>query len=569
MKEKREFAIYLKKQIDGILPAEALEDAIKVDQIESLIEKPRQLHQGDLAFPCFHLAKMYKTAPHEIANKLSNGSPSRSFEKVEAAGGYVNIYLNKKHAAIDLITKILNEKENYGNHNFGKSKTIVFDLSSPNIAKPFSMGHLRSTVIGSSLAAISEKCGYETERINYIGDWGTQFGKLICAYLKWGNEEKVRLNPIPELTSLYVRFHEEAENDPSLDDEGRRWFKRLEEGDPQAIQLWVWFKDVSLKAFQNIYTLLGVSFDSYNGEAFFNDKMDATIRELHEKKLLEPSEGAQIVNVGEDIPPCLIKKTDGATLYATRDLTAAIYRKDTYHFDQAFYVVGHEQSLHFKQVKRVLNKMGYEWADDMHHVPFGLILQNGKKMSTRKGRTVLLETVLLDAIKLAKQNIKEKNPELTDINEVARHVGVGAVIFHDLKNEKGNDVEFSLEQMLKFEGDTGPYVQYTAARIQTLLLKGHFEGHLGEELCIEDEIWDLISVLNEFPSVVENAFTRKEPSIISKYVLKLSHKFNHYYGSVKILNSEHTTQRLSLCACIQIVLQEGLRLLGIQTPKRM
>jgi arginyl-tRNA synthetase len=560
MKEKKEFAAYLKSQVG---------EDLSLEQIESLIEKPKQLHQGDLAFPCFQLAKIYKTSPNEIANRFSESSLPSIFSKIETAGGYVNVFLDKESAGSHLILNILKKRENYGSHSIGFGKTIVFDLSSPNIAKPFSMGHLRSTVIGSSLAAISEKCGYETVKINYIGDWGTQFGKLISAYLRWGDEEKVKENPIPELTKLYVRFHEEADKDPSLNDEGRNWFKKLEDGDQQATQLWVWFKEVSLKAFQKIYELLGVQFDSYNGEAFFNDKMDATVKELMEKNLLEHSDGAQIVDVGEDMPPCLIKKTDGATLYATRDLTAAIYRKKTYNFDQAFYVVGHEQSLHFEQVKRVLDKMGYEWSNNMHHVPFGLILQNGKKMSTRKGRTVLLETVLMDAIQLAEKNIQEKNPSLLDTNKVARQVGVGAIIFHDLKNEKGNDVEFSLEQMLKFEGDTGPYVQYTAARIQTLLMKGNFVGQLPVEFSIADECWELISVLNEFPAIVQNSFLRKEPSIISKYVLKLSHKFNHYYGSVKILNCDETVQRLALCACIQIVLKEGLRLLGIQTPEQM
>lgn len=560
MNDKKAFALYLKNKLG---------DELSLDQIENLIEKPKQIHQGDLAFPCFQLAKTLKKAPNEIANQLASGTIPDHFEKAEAAGGYLNVFLNKKMATLELLTKILNDKEKYANHVFGNGKTIVFDLSSPNIAKPFSMGHLRSTVIGSSLAAISEKCGYKTVRINYIGDWGTQFGKLICAYLKWGEEDKVRRNPIEELTKLYVRFHEEAESDPSLNDEGRMWFKKLEDHDPQATELWVWFKDTSLKAFQNIYELLDVQFDSYNGESFYNDKMEKTVLELQSKNLVETSDGAQIVRVGDDVPPCLIKKKDGATLYATRDLTAAIYRKSKYNFDQAFYVVGHEQTLHFEQVKRVLKRLGHDWADNMHHVPFGLILQDGKKMSTRKGRTVLLETVIMEAIDLAEQNIREKNPELEELRTVARQVGVGAVIFHDLKNEKGNDVEFSLDQMLKFEGDTGPYVQYTATRIQTLLNKGNFIGELPHEISIEEESWELISVLNEFPATVEQAFYRKEPSVISKYLLKLSHKFNQYYANVKILNSTETPERLVLCASIQIVLKEGLRLLGIQTPKQM
>ncbi|MET3728533.1 arginyl-tRNA synthetase [Fictibacillus halophilus] len=560
MNGKKIFATYLKDQIGSELT---------LKQIEAFIEKPKQIQHGDLAFPCFQLAKIFKKSPNEIAKTLAAGNISDDFEKIEAIGSYVNIFLNKKAATESLLTQILKEKNTYANHRFGNGKTIVLDLSSPNIAKPFSMGHLRSTVIGSSMAAISEKCGYTTVKINYIGDWGTQFGKLISAYLKWGDENKVRNNPIKELTKLYVLFHEEAEKDPSLNEEGRMWFKKLEDHDPKAKELWIWFKEVSLEAFHKIYKLLDVDFDSYNGEAFFNDKMNATVNVLQEKKLLKLSEGAQVVRVGDDLPPCLIKKTDGATLYATRDITAAIYRKNTYDFDEAFYVVGHEQSLHFEQVKRVLKKLGHDWADHIHHVSFGLILQNGKKMSTRKGKTVLLETVILEAVKLAEQNIKSKNPELQDLQDVARQVGVGAVIFHDLKNEKGNDVEFSLDAMLKFEGDTGPYVQYTAARIQTLLNKGDFNGSVPKELSIGLESWEIISVLNEFPEVVEQAFHRKEPSVISKYVLKLSHKFNHYYAHVKILNSKETPERLALCASVQIVLKEGLRLLGIRTPNRM
>ncbi|MDR7072347.1 arginine--tRNA ligase [Fictibacillus barbaricus] len=560
MNEKKQFAVFLKQNI---------KDELNLDEIEGLIEKPKQLNQGDLAFPCFQLAKIYKSSPNKIAQTIASGKLPVSFEKVETVGGYVNVFLNKKQLVSELLTKILEENDHYGNHTFGLNKTIVMDLSSPNIAKPFSMGHLRSTVIGSSIAAISEKCGYKTVKINYIGDWGTQFGKLISAYLKWGDEEAVKKNPIPELLSLYVRFHEEAEQDTTLNDEGRYWFKKLEEGDEKAKELWVWFREVSLKAFQKIYQLLDVNFDSYNGEAFFNDKMESTVVQLKQLGLLEESDGAEVVRVGDDLPPCLIKKSDGATLYATRDLTAAIYRKMVYHFDHAFYVVGHEQSLHFEQVQRVLSKMNYNWANDMEHIPFGLILQNGKKMSTRKGKTVLLENVLLEAIQLAEKNIKEKNPDLTDVEEVARQVGVGAVIFHDLKNEKGNDVEFSLDQMLKFEGDTGPYIQYSAARIQTLLIKGKFNGELPKEVTVENESWELVMTLNDFPNIVHSAFKRREPSIISKYALKLAHKFNHYYGSVKILNGNEASERMALCACILIVLKESLRLLGMKTPQRM
>ncbi len=549
----------------------SLHDYLNLDKIQSLIEIPKHEQHGDLAFPCFELAKALRKSPALIAKELAETIQSSMLTKVEAVGSYVNAFLNRQAVSNEIISVITKEKESYGAHTFGEGKTVVIDYSSPNIAKPFSMGHLRSTVIGNSIYKISEKCGYEAVGINYVGDWGTQFGKLMSAYKRWGEEEKVKQNPIKELFTLYVKFHEEAKEHPELEEEGRAWFKKLEDGDEEAIYLWQWFRSESLKEFSRIYDLLGVSFDSYNGEAFYNDKMDDTVRLLEEKNLLVESDGAQVVTIEEkDLPPCLIKKSDGATLYATRDLTAAIYRQNTYHFDRALYVVGGEQSLHFEQIFAVLKKMGYSWVEGMSHVPFGLILKDGKKMSTRKGKVVLLEEVIQEAITLAEKNIEDKNPDLPNKQEVARQVGVGAIIFQDLKNERTNNIEFSLENMLKFEGETGPYVQYTHARACSILRKAGFQS-AEQPVVLEDDLsWGIVKLLEEFPTVVEKAFQRYEPSQISKYVLDLAQAFNKYYGNVRILeNSEEKQSRLHLVYAVTIVLKEGLRLLGIGAPEEM
>ncbi|MGL4819977.1 MAG: arginine--tRNA ligase, partial [Bacilli bacterium] len=414
------------------------------------------------------------------------------------------------------------------------------------------------------------KMGYNVERINYIGDWGTQFGKLIYAYKTWGNEEAVRTQPIKELLALYIRFHEEAEKNPSLDDEGRAWFKRLEDGDAEARQLWAWFREESLKEFQRVYDLLGVTFDSYNGEAYYNDKMDRVVTLLEEKGLLEESDGAHVVTMPNEMPPCLIKKSDGATLYATRDLAAAITRQETYGFEGALYVVGGEQSLHFEQIFEVLRRMGYNWVDGMRHIPFGLIMKDGKKMSTRKGKIVLLEEVLQEAITLAEKNIEEKNPDLPDKEEVARQVGVGAIIFQDLKNERTNNFEFSLEHMLKFEGETGPYLQYTNARAHSILAKAEAVNSTVEEGLADDWSWALMKELNQFPSIVKRSGERFEPSVISRYLLDVAQAFNKFYSHVRILDEDAgKATRLQYVRAVTIVLSEGLRLLGIGAPKQM
>ncbi|MGG3523611.1 arginine--tRNA ligase [Bacillus pseudomycoides] len=561
-----EYKIQLAKSLFEILKSE-----LSLEQITGLIETPKQDEFGDAAFPCFMLAKQYKKAPAIIAKEIAEKLNNSFFTKVEAVGPYVNVFFNRHIVSDDVLKTILVEKEEYGQGYFGREKTVVIDYSSPNIAKPFSMGHLRSTMIGNSLKHIAEKCGYEVVGINYIGDWGTQFGKLITAYKKWGNEELVKEDPIRELFKLYVHFHEEVKEHPELEEEGRAWFKKLEDGDEEAVFLWNWFRHESLKEFSRIYELLGVEFTNFQGEAFYNDKMGDFVDILEEKGLLEESDGAQVVNLEkEDMPPCLIKKSDGATLYATRDLTAALYRQNTYEFDKALYVVGAEQSLHFTQFFTVLKKLGYNWVDGMAHVPFGLILKDGKKMSTRKGKVVLLEEVLEEAITLAEQNIEEKNPDLKQKEEVAKQVGVGAVIFHDLKNERMHNIEFSLEKMLKFEGETGPYVQYTHARACSILRKENAEFETEAFQLNDDHSWSTIKLLNRFPQVVETAFFKNEPSHIAKYLLDVAQAFNKYYGNVRILEEDKEKEsRLALVYAVTIVLKEGLRLLGMGAPEEM
>lgn len=550
--------------------APLLEGILTEKEVYDFIETPKHHSLGDYAFPCFMLAKRLRRSPLSIAEELANQVQESTFEKVEAKGAYVNVFLKQDVVSAEVLKQILDQGDQFGNHVFGEGRAIVFDLSSPNIAKPFSMGHLRSTVIGNALANIVEKCGFKAVKINYIGDWGTQFGKLIAAYKRWGDEGAVKENPIQALFTLYVKFHEEAETNEELNEEGRKWFKKLEDGDEEAKKLWEWFRGESLQEFSRIYDLLGISFDSYHGEAFYNDKMEKVVQQLENKQLLSESEGAQVVRLDEvGLPPCLIKKSDGATLYATRDLAAAIHRYETYSFAKAVYVVGHEQSLHFQQIFSVLAKLGFDWAREMVHVPFGLILQNGRKMSTRKGRVILLEDVLKEAIQLAQQNISEKSSELEDKEEVARQVGVGAVIFQDLKNERMNNIEFALDDMLKFEGETGPYVQYTHARACSILRKVDLDIE-GDLQGLTAESWELVKLLNSFPSVIQKAYEKFEPSIVAKYVVDVAQAFNSYYAHTRILVKDHGLQaRVALVRATTIILKEGLRLLGLQAPERM
>ena len=558
------------------LVAKAVYDAVKDDltleQVEQLLENPKSAEHGDVAFPAFSLAKVYRKAPQQIAADLAEKIDSANFEKIEVVGPYLNFFMNKELISKKVLQTVVKEKEHYGDSNIGNQGTVPIDMSSPNIAKPISMGHLRSTVIGNSIGFIMEKIGYQPIRINHLGDWGTQFGKLIVAYKKWGTEEAVKAEPINELLRLYVQFHEVAETEPELNEEARAWFKRLEEGDEEAIQLWQWFRDESMKEFNKIYDLLEVRFDSLNGEAFYNDKMNEIVKLLEEKHLLNEDKGAEIVDLSAyDLNPALIKKSDGATLYITRDLAAALYRKRTYDFKQSLYVVGNEQSYHFKQLKAVLKEMGFDWSDDMHHIPFGLITQGGKKLSTRKGKIVLLEEVLNEAIQSAKEQISEKNPDLENKDAVAKQVGVGAVIFHDLKNDRLNTFDFNLEEVVRFEGETGPYVQYTHARAVSLLEKAGFVPSETADYALNDDTsWEVVKLVQKYPETVLSAGEKYEPSVIAKHAIKLAQAFNKYYAHTKILaDDEQKEARLALVYAVTVLLKEDLRLLGLHAPDKM
>ena len=548
---------------------QALQTVSPIQLEEHMLERPTQAQLGDFALPCFPFAKVLRKSPAVIAEEIAASINHPLIRKAEAVNGYVNLFINREVIADSLLQTILQQSATYGSSNEGNDGVVTIDLSSPNIAKPFSMGHLRSTVIGNSIALLLEKSGFKPIKINYIGDWGTQFGKLLTAYRKWGNVDAVRQAPIETLLKLYIRFHEEAEADPSLNDEGRASFKALEDGDSDALALWDWFKTESLKEFQRIYDLLGVNFDSYNGEAYYNDKMEPVVEELEAKGLLVESDGAMVVELEEGMPPSLIKKSDGATLYATRDLAAAIDRKKTYDFGKSIYVVGNEQSLHFTQLKQVLSKMGYDWSNEIQHVSFGLILQGGKKMSTRKGKIVLLEKVLKEAIELAQKNIKEKNPNLANQTEVAEAVGVGAILFSDLKQHRKHDIEFNLEAMLQVEGETGPYVQYANARAHSILRKaGDVNSFNVSE--VNDHEWETIKLLEQFPHAVKRATDELDPSIIAKYAIDLAQAFNSFYGNVQVL-ADHTNlpYRAALIKSVTIVLTESLRLLGMKAPEEM
>ena len=531
-----------------------------VEKEDIIIEQPKDRKLGDYSIPCFSLAKKLRKSPIDIAKDIS----SKISFKNEVLNGYLNIFIDKNSFTKDVIENISIEKENYGSNKSGEGETIVIDYSSPNIAKPFGVGHLRSTVIGESLRRICLKNGYNVVGINHLGDWGTQFGKLIYAYKNWGDEKALEESPLDELKRIYVKFHEEEEKNPSLADEGRKWFKALEDNDPEALALWKRFTEVSLKEFNKTYELLGVDkFDSYAGESFYNDKMDSVVEELESKNLLEVDDGASIVRL-DDMPPALIKRSDGATLYITRDLAALFYRKNTYNFKEALYCVGNEQTLHFNQLNAVVKKMGYDF--NVIHIGFGMVLQDGKKMSTRHGKSVKLQEVLEEAIELAGKYIEEKNPNLENKEEVARKVGVGAVIFNDLKNYRTSDIEFNLEDILKFEGNTGPYIQYTYARINSLLKDKEISDIDYTNLDIDEYIWNIVLDLYNFFDIISRAKKEYDPSIIAKYLIDLAQDFNKFYANHRVGTDSF---KLKLCESVGVIVKEGMRLLDIEVINQM
>ena len=545
---------------------------LDIETIYSLLEKPKSSEMGDIAFPAFSLAKVERKAPQAIATDIVEKLDTTGFEKVVATGPYVNFFLDKDAISHQVLTDVIAEKDQYGQLNIGQGRNVTIDMSSPNIAKPFSVGHLRSTVIGDALANIHGKLGFNPIRINHLGDWGKQFGMLIVAYKLWGDKTAVEADPISELLKLYVRINAEAEEKPELDEEARQWFKKLEDGDQEALELWQWFRDESLVEFNRIYEKLDVHFDSFNGEAFYNDKMDEAIQILEEKGLLQESKGAQIVDLESyNLPPALIRKTDGATLYITRDIATAMYRKRTYDFVKSIYVVGQEQINHFKQLKAVLKEMGFDWSDDMTHITFGLVTKDKKKLSTRKGNIILLEPTLDEAILRALSQIEAKNPNLENKEEVAHAVGVGAVKFFDLKTDRDNGYDFDLEAMVSFEGETGPYVQYAYARIQSILRKANFVPSTENNYKLADaESWEIIKHIQNFSTVVERAGDKFDPSLIAKYAINLAQAFNKYYAHTRILDeSPERDSRLALAYATGVVLKEALRLLGVKAPEKM
>lgn len=550
-------------------------EELTLEEITALIEVPPNKDMGDFAFPCFKLAKVFRKAPNMIASELSEKIEAKGvISNVTPLGGYINFFVNKSQLAETVIKNVLTKKEKYGHSNLGKDKTIVIDFSSPNIAKPFHIGHIRTTVIGNALYKIYDSQGYNTVRINHLGDYGTQFGKLIVAFKLWGNKEAVEANPIPELLKLYIQFHDEAERHPEMEDEARAWFTKLENGDKEAKELWQWFRDESLKEFARVYDLLDIEFDSYNGESFYSDKMDRVIDIIKDKGLLQESQGTNIVDLEEyNMPPALITKNDGSTLYMTRDLAAALYRKENYDFEKCIYVVGSQQSLHFQQLFKVLELVGFEWAKDMVHVPFGMVALEEGTMSTRKGRVVFLEDVLKQAIEKTKETMLTKNPNALNVDEIAKQVGVGAVVFQELSNSRIKDYTFSWSRTLSFEGETGPYVQYTHARCCAVLRKAEEEvtTDINYELLNDVDSAEVLKVIASFNKTILNAMRKNEPHIITRFVLDLAQAFNKFYhdNSILVEDAELRKARLALVCATRQALENGLKLLGMQAPERM
>ena len=543
------------------------------DEIYAMLALPPNTEMGDFALPCFRLAKAMRKPPAAIAEELAAAYPADEIVTgAQAVNGYVNFRIDRALWSEQTLRRVLSEREAYGSSDEGKGKTVCIEYSSVNIAKPFHIGHLSSTVIGSALYKLHKFLGYPSVAINHLGDYGTQFGKLISAYKRWGSREEIEKGGLRALNALYVRFHEEAERDPSLNDEARHFFKKIEEKDEESVALFEWFKQLTLKDVGRIYDLLDVHFDSWAGESFYIDKMQPVIDELKEKGLLVESEGAQIVDLSAyDMPPCLVLRSDGASLYATRDLAAAIYRKQTYDFYKSLYVVAYQQNLHFRQFFNVLVLMGKEWAIDLVHVAYGMVSLEEGSMSTRKGRVVYLEDVIDKCVEKALAIITEKNPSLENKEETAKTVGVGAVIFGALYNNKIKDITFSYDKVLNFEGETSCYVQYTCARAHSVLEKGgSARAYAAKEVCPQE--FEVVKQLAEFPATCHDALEKYEPCFIARYCVDLAQKFNKFYFDCSILNAEDGQTRafrLALTEATLVTLKNGLGLLGIGVPEKM
>lgn len=560
-----------KKEISKLLSAKI--DGMTTDEIFEAIEVPKHTKMGDFAFPCFKLAKAFRKAPNMIAADLAKELESELFEKIDGVGPYINFTIQPSVYAGQVIKKVLALKDEYGNQNIGQNDKVIVEYSSVNIAKVMHIGHIRSAMIGNSLSRIYKALNYDVVRINHLGDYGTQFGKMILSYKKWGDKSIVEKNPVDELVKLYIRFHEEAEQDETLNDEARNWFLKLEQGDKEATELWQWMKDFSMIEFNRVYDLLNCEFDSFAGESFYSDKMPSILTELREKGILKKDDGAEIVDLEEyGMPPSLITKRDGSSLYVTRDIAAAVYRKDTYNFKKNIYVVGSEQKLHFQQWMQILKLMGHEWADDCIHIPFGLVGMEDGKMSTRLGRVVKLETVLIKAKESILEIIEEKNPELENKEEVAHQVGVGAIVFQELFHSRIKDYVFSWERMLSSEGETGPYVQYAHARacslLRTMPLK---DSEIDYSLLSDDASMDVVRQLSKFEGIVRDAADKYEPSIVTRYVCQLAQLFNTFYNANRMAGADENIQqaRLALVKAVKIVIKNALYLVTIEAPEKL
>ena len=569
---KKEIAEIIAKNLEGLTE----------DEIKSMIEIPQDQSMGDYAFPCFRLAKTMRKAPNLIAAELAEKlQGEKIFSEVSPVNAYVNMFVSREEMMKSTVSEVLEEKENFGRSDIGGNKKVIVEFSSPNIAKPFHIGHIRSTVIGNSLSKIYDALGYDVFKINHLGDYGTQFGKMICAYRRWGNREDVINSPIKTLLGYYTKFHVEVEEHPELEDEARAIFTKLEQGSKEEVELWQWFREESLKEFQRVYDMLGIEFDSYNGESFYSDKMPRFEKELSDKGLLQESKGAQVVDLEKyKLGTALIKKSDGSSLYITRDIAAAVYRKENYDFYKNIYVVATQQNLHFQQLFKILELMGYDWANQCVHVPFGMVRLEEGTMSTRHGRVVFLEDVLNGAIEKTREIIEEKNPNIENLEEITSQVGIGAVVFNELSNNRIKDYTFKWDQILNFDGETGPYVQYTHARCASLLRKA------GEDIVVKaqdpknvdfallaksDSAYELTKLIYAFPGVVEQAGEKYEPSIITRHIIDIAQCFNKFYHDEHIIVDDEVekTSKIALVIATKRVIATGIGLLGMKAPERM
>ncbi|OLR64566.1 arginine--tRNA ligase [Peptoniphilus porci] len=553
-------------------------ESLEPKEIDKMIEVPPNYELGDFAFPVFSLAKIYRKNPALIAEELAGEINSKYFEKVENKNAYLNFYINKSILTEEILKESVEKREDFGKENYGENKNVVVEYSSTNIAKPFHIGHIRSTVIGDSLKRIYKFLGFNTIAINHLGDYGTQFGMLIYAYKTWGSKEAIEKDPINELLKLYVKVNAVCEEDQEVKDECRYWFKELENGNEEAVEIWKWFKEVSLKEFNRVYDMLDIQFDSYNGESFYSDKMPALIEELRERNVLEESEGAEVINLDEyNLPPAIVVKSDGTTIYFTRDLAAAKYRHENYKPYKNIYVVGSQQSLHFKQLKAALKKAGFDWYDEIIHVPFGMVSLEDGTLSTRRGKVVYLEDVLNKATDKVREILndreKEQNQKIENKEELAQTVGIGAIKFQELFNGRIKDYTFNWDKTLSFEGETGPYVQYVHARICSLLKKGNFDinNEIDATLLTEESEINIIRSLYNFTNIVEDACEKCEPYFITRYTVELAKNFNKFYNQTQILVDDEKLKdtRLLLCYTVKNVIATGLYLLGIKAPEKM